>query len=253
MRERRLALLFMIGLTTMVLAGCSLPSAYPDLDREAGPDDVSEGFAERYPDDLENIDLDSVRWVASDGDIDLYLMRQRLGGICLEVKGNERQYGLSCSGGEGGLTVQSRTGTYQVRPAPMPEEDGWLVLSENVRVRVTASDGAAPADAGLPPWQSTPRAVSDSGERAGASGSVTGAGTAEMTYVVAEGDTASDIAARFAVGLEQLIDEQGERLGDHPTLNVGDSIQFGAPLTGDDYDCFFGLEGPTAKGETCYE
>ena len=254
MRERRLATWCAVGFTAMMLTGCTLPSAYPDLDRDAGPEDTfSEGFAEKYPNDLETINPDSVRFVARDGDIDLYLMRGVLGGMCLEIKGDELESILSCSNGDGGLTVGSPAGTYEVRPAPISEEDGWRILSDNVRVKETASEQTPPAEPDSSPWESTPQAVSDSGSRPGATGPVTGGGTAQMTYIVTEGDTASEIAARFGVGLEQLIDGEGKRLGDYPTLGIGDSIQFGAPLTGDDYDCFFGLAEPRAKGESCYE
>ena len=255
MRERRiLTLIAVSALAAMALTGCSETSAFPDLEREAGSRDVlSEGFAEAYADSLEHIDPESVRLAASDGEFDLYLMRMLDGGLCLEIRGPERGSMLSCTGGNGPLGASSPAGSYELRPAPIPEEDGWRILSDNLRVRETASERTSPTEPDSPPWESTPRAVDDSGARPGATGSVTGEGTAEMTYIVTEGDTASEIAARFGVGLEQLIDEEGKRLGDYPTLGVGESIQFGAPLAGDDYDCFFGLAEPTAKGESCYE
>ena len=253
MRERRIIVL--LALVATVLAGCTVPPAFPDLDREAGPDDtLSEDFAATYGDQLEKIDPESVRLVAHDRDVDLYLMRTLNGGICLRLSGTETESMLACSSTAGSFGASSPVGTYQVRVAPMVEEEGWRILSHNVRVRVKASDSLPEEpEQELAPWESTARAVDDAGARPGATGEVSGEGTEAMAYVVADGDTASDIAERFGVGLEQLIDQAGQRLGDYPTLTPGDTIQFGAPLTGDDYDCFFGLAEPHAAGESCYE
>ena len=242
-----------MALAVGMLAGCAFPSAYPDLDREAGSEDAfSDDFAVKYESELDKIDPDSVRLAARDGDIDIYLMRTLAGGICLEIDGTATESGLACSDGLGSLTSGSPAGTYEVRPAPIYEEDGWRILSDNVRVKVETSESPPPAEPNTAPWESTPRPVDDSGARVGAAGEVTDGGTDAMTYVIAEGDTASDIATRFGVGIEQLIDGDGQRLGDYPALHVGDRIQFGAPLTGDDYDCFFGLAEPRGTGESCY-
>ncbi|MEP6481286.1 MAG: DM13 domain-containing protein [Rhodoglobus sp.] len=110
-----------------------------------------------------------------------------------------------------------------------------------------------PADVSLPPWASAPITVTDSGTHTGATGTALPAGKLVDTYVVANGDTASDIASRFQVGLEQLIDDGGMRLGSNPTISPGDRIQFGTPLTGANYDCFFGLGAVPPKGRSCYE
>ncbi|CAN5126485.1 hypothetical protein BH11ACT4_BH11ACT4_25660 [soil metagenome] len=99
------------------------------------------------------------------------------------------------------------------------------------------------------------RKVVDRGTNSGAMGDTlpTGQHAAVETYVVVNGDNAWDIARRFGVGEEQLIDEGGSRLGAQVTIYPGDRIYFGDPLTGKDYDCFFG-QGPAAgKGKSCYD
>jgi len=114
-------------------------------------------------------------------------------------------------------------------------------------------------DADVPPWMSTPRQVTDLGPRPGATGPTLPSGSPDVeTYIVREGDTASDIADRFDVGLDQLLDENATRLGVYPTIYPGDRIQFGSPLTGADYDCFAGKFTPApgsvrSKGESCYD
>lgn len=194
------------------------------------------------------------------GETELYVMRTTDDGMCLEVRSEAHGSVFACGNG-GAISVGSPAGSYQLRPAPLYEEEGWKILSDNVRTRVAPSrevDGPAdtepspgPTGQEMEPWESLPQSVDDSGQRAGASGDVLSAGSDEMTYVVAAGDTASDIATRFGVGLEQLIDEQGKRLGTYPTLAPGDRIQFGTPLTGDDYDCFFGVKEGSPR-ESCY-
>lgn len=109
-----------------------------------------------------------------------------------------------------------------------------------------------PADVTLPAWASAHIRVVDGGTRPGASGALLPVGGDSLTtYVAAAGDTAADIAARFDVGLEQLVDEGGLRLGRYPEIFPNYRIQFGTPLIGPDYDCFFG-SAPATKGESCY-
>lgn len=247
----------------VLLTGCVDAESFPDLDREAGVEDVlPDNFASDFPDLADEIDPSTVRLAARDGDAEIYLLRTTSGGLCMEIRADSVDSVFACGNSSGPLALGSPAGSYEARPAPLFEEEGWVILSDNVRARVASpgrADGSidpepspSPTVQDPDPWESTPQAVQDSGQRNGASGEVVSPGTGHMTYVVASGDTASDVAARFDVGLEQLIDEQGQRLGKYPTLTPGDSIQFGAPLTGDDYDCFFGLGEPNVAGGTCY-
>lgn len=246
----------MLGLLVLGLTGCIDAESFPDLDREPGPGDVlPDNFASDFGDLADKIDASTVRLAARHDDAGIYVMRTTSGDLCMEIRTDSTGSVFGCGNGSGALRLSSPAGTYEVRPAPLYEEEGWLILSGNVRAKVAASSradsrtepepSAEPTGSGSSLWESTSTSVDDSGHRSGASGDVSAPGTDEMTYVVAEGDTASDIAARFAVGLEQLIDEQGQRLGRYPSIFPGDRIQFGAPLTGDDYDCFFGLDEST--------
>lgn len=133
--------------------------------------------------------------------------------------------------------------------ATVPPAEAGPTQSNPQRVRLPVTPTSTSED--LPPWSSTPGKVSDSGTRSGATGQVLNAPASDM-YVVTEGDTPSDIALRFDVGLEQLLDENGDRLGASPTIYPGDRIQFGIPLTGKNYDCFFGLISSGGKGQSCY-
>jgi hypothetical protein len=110
-----------------------------------------------------------------------------------------------------------------------------------------------PAAVSLPPWASAPITVVDSGTRPGATGGASPSSSAVQTYTIAPGDTASDIAARFDVGVEQLIDENDVRLGRYPELQPFDRIRFGTPLTGKTYDCFFGTIPSQGKAQSCYD
>lgn len=134
-----------------------------------------------------------------------------------------------------------------------PEQEIRSVTIYAYAERVALGSAAlSPAAVSVPGWASPHIAVADSGIRTGASGAMSPSKPGAETYVAVQGDTASDIASRFGVGLEQLIDERGIRLGRYPTLQPGDRILFGTPLTGHDYDCFFGLV-PASKGTSCYD
>lgn len=93
----------------------------------------------------------------------------------------------------------------------------------------------------------------DSGATVGATGPVASAPDSQLIYTVASGDSAAQIAARFNVELDQLVSADGERLGSYPVIHPDDVIGFGARLSGEARDCFYGLPDSTKELAECRE
>lgn len=113
------------------LSGCLAGDGYPILERE--PTD-----ADRLPpvfidEAFDEYDFDSARLSARYEGAALYVLRSLTGEVCLAVAHGEAS-GVACSGSGGvGLTVPQLP-PFEMGPAPMVTEDGWTVLSENIRV-----------------------------------------------------------------------------------------------------------------------
>lgn len=99
-------------------------------------------------------------------------------------------------------------------------------------------DPTAPSSS--PTAVAVPASPVDTGESTGATGPIEldDAGR-PAKYTVVSGDTALQIAVRFSVEIDQLADTEGRRLGNYPTLYVGDQIIFLPPLTGSEAACFY--------------
>ena len=131
MSERRIVACAVVGLVVSLLAGCSVPSAFGVLDTEAGPEDkLSADFAEI---DASTLDLDSVRFAVSHDGVNLYLAKSPKGDICLAI-GSGSSSMIACGDPTGSFGARSPAGSFEVRPAPIAERDGWTVLTENIRV-----------------------------------------------------------------------------------------------------------------------
>ena len=125
-----------IGIVGMsiLLAGCSANAAFPVFDREPDSRDVLPAeIADLFTESRDGTDLSTLRWVATDDGVDLYLFRDDKRPLCLVIANGPGSM-LACSGGDELGASASGAGTYEVRPAPISEKDGWTVLSENVRV-----------------------------------------------------------------------------------------------------------------------
>ena len=121
------------GLLAVGLAGCATGDGFPIFDREPTAQD---GLPSDFPDiDLESYDADSIRFAGSYEDVDLFVIRMENGTPCLLVEAGQRSV-IGCGGGSVDVSSQG-VGTFRLGPAPMPSQDGWTVVSENVQ----ASDG----------------------------------------------------------------------------------------------------------------
>ena len=131
---RRFLVLAASGLLAVGLAGCATGDGFPIFDREPTAQD---GLPSDFPDiDLESYDADSIRFAGSHEDVDLFVIRMENGTPCLLVEAG-RKSSIGCGGG-GSVEVSTPfVGTFRLGPAPMPSQDGWTAVSENVQ----ASDG----------------------------------------------------------------------------------------------------------------
>lgn len=122
----------MIAGAAIMLAGCA-PSAYPAFDREpTAADAMPEDAAFFDSDAFDSYDVESLRYVGTYETTDLYIIRNTVGAACLFVAA-DKDSTIACGGG-GAVTASSPAGTFELGPAPMPADDGWTVISENVRV-----------------------------------------------------------------------------------------------------------------------
>lgn len=109
-----------------------------------------------------------------------------------------------------------------------------------------------PDPAPLPTASSTPRPSPtpdipepvDGGAYFGANGPVVIEDGVIVQYTVVPGDIPIEIAHRFGLGLDNLENADGVKLGRYPNIYPDDVITFGTSLSGDEYDCFFGVGDP---------
>jgi len=125
-------------LTTMVLVGCSDTSGFPIMDRQQTDKDKLPSSVEEFL-DSEEFDFSSSRLSASKDDNAFFLVYktagQGKGAPCLVVVG---QSGTSICGGLPLNFTPARGDAFQFVEAPASGDDGWTVLSENIRTRSTA-------------------------------------------------------------------------------------------------------------------
>lgn len=124
------------AVAVLVLSGCAGENnGYEIFDREATSTDALPDYFGEFMDEDE-YDLDSVRLAGSYEDLDFYMLRTSTGGVCLAVAADPpSQSGTSCGGFPGStLTMGTPAGTFELSPAPVAEEDGWIVISENIRM-----------------------------------------------------------------------------------------------------------------------
>jgi hypothetical protein len=119
------------GLVVLGAAGCTAGGGFPIFDRE--PTD-----ADALPNDfpamkLDDYDLDSLRFVGTHDDVDLFVVRMVDGQPCLLIASDARS-SISCGGGGSVETSVGGGDTYRLGPAPMILETGWTTVGENVAV-----------------------------------------------------------------------------------------------------------------------
>ena len=122
------------GLLAAGLVGCVPSDGFPIFDREpTAADALPDDFPEIELDDYE---IDSLRFVGSHEDVDIFVVRLDDGMPCIVVAAGPKS-SIGCGGGGSvDLSVQG-LGTYRLGPAPVYADSGWTIISENVAV----SDG----------------------------------------------------------------------------------------------------------------
>ena len=122
----------LLAAAALLLSGCA-PSDYPIFDREASEEDFLPTEVETLWTDgqLDLLERDTIRHAATWKSIELFLARDPKGGVCLVIW-DGAESSMACGGAI--LGVSNTDSRFEVQPAPIGEKDGWIVLSENIRV-----------------------------------------------------------------------------------------------------------------------
>jgi hypothetical protein len=121
----------LIGCATLV-SGCAASDGFPVFNADSKPSDELPDLPALDDGQLDDYDLGTSRFVASHVGDDLFLIKSNDGQVCLVVVNDNPVIGC---GGSGNFGLSSGTGaTYEVRPAPIPDKEGWTVLADNLRV-----------------------------------------------------------------------------------------------------------------------
>ena len=111
------------------------PSGYPIFDRDQTPDDI-------LPSDFDEIDLSefdesSSRYSGTHDDVDYFLLRgldSPDSSYCLATAAGEGSQ-IACSGPQGLTSNSYLTVEAPMMPEPAISADGWMSISDNVRVK----------------------------------------------------------------------------------------------------------------------
>ncbi|MDH6180112.1 hypothetical protein M2152_000294 [Microbacteriaceae bacterium SG_E_30_P1] len=121
------------AILALALSACSGTPGYLVFDR---PQTEKDALGPEFDVvDTSHLLPETVRYETTYDGIDLYLARTREGHFCLALASSWTAM-TSCGGPGGPFGVSGPLGAFQVYPAPVPEEDGWLVLTDNIRVEL---------------------------------------------------------------------------------------------------------------------
>jgi hypothetical protein len=137
-RSIGLAVLAMVcgaSLTGCITATSDPSNGYPIFEREQTAEDhLPDSFDELS---LEEYDLESSRYSGSHEDVDYYLIRMNDSnertGFCLAIAAEVNPM-IGCGGSGGGSIGGSGVRTAEFMPEPAVSTEGWVSVSDNVRV-----------------------------------------------------------------------------------------------------------------------
>ena len=125
---RRSILIISLAIVSLSLTGC-VPSAYPAFDRPASEKDTLPSEIGEI--EIEGVDVDSARYAGTYDGFDIFILRAGTG-YCIAVAAGK--YSSAACGG-GVLTMSAaRLFEVQLVPEPARDGDGFVAISENIRV-----------------------------------------------------------------------------------------------------------------------
>ena len=140
-RTRAIGLTLLAIVCGSVLTGCLAPtpnaaSGYPIFDRDQTTEDELPDYFDAI--DLSQYDLSTTRYSGSLDDVDYFLLRtndsNETYGFCLAIASADNPM-VGCAGVGGGTLGGQGLDNAEFMPEPVTADDGWVTVSENVRVR----------------------------------------------------------------------------------------------------------------------